>query len=283
MILSVRGLLREFMPPVFVRAVTRVFGRETVFVGPYSDWAAARQRSGGYEDAAILARVEAAMREVKEGRAAAERDSVILDRVDYAPAVLAGFLAAASDRRDGSLAVLDFGGSLGSSYYRYRGLLTGIGALRWRIVEQPNFVACGNKLFMSGELSFHADIGDAVGTAGADVALFSSSLQYTEKPYEVLRVFMDRAVPYLIFDRMFFTDRPDDIVMVQRVPRTIYDASYPVWFFSREKFFAFLGERYAVVMECDSSVERPLMLRCGLRALPRGVVLKLKKGRAPHG
>ena len=45
--------------------------------------------------------------------------------------------------------------------------------------------------------------------------------------------------------------RPDRLA-VQRVPPEIYPASYPVWFFSRERLLAHFAGRYGIVREFAS-------------------------------
>jgi hypothetical protein len=51
---------------------------------------------------------------------------------------------------------------------------------------------------------------------------------------------------------VFLIDRPHDRLCVQRVGPQLGRASYPAWFFARERFMgAFLGH-YRVVAEFDS-------------------------------
>ena len=54
---------------------------------------------------------------VKNGEAVYERDSVLFDEIQYSWGLLAGLEKAALEH-DGKLCVLDFGGSLGSTYYQ---------------------------------------------------------------------------------------------------------------------------------------------------------------------
>ena len=72
---------------------------------------------------------------MKRGEAVYERDSVIFDHIEYSFPVLCGLLRAAVED-DGKLNVLDFGGSLGSSYYQKKGFLAVCKHLRWSIIEQ---------------------------------------------------------------------------------------------------------------------------------------------------
>ncbi len=59
-----------------------------------------------------------ATRKVVAGEAVYERDSVVFDHLEYAWPLLACLLQIAAERR--SLRVIDFGGSLGSSWRQNR-------------------------------------------------------------------------------------------------------------------------------------------------------------------
>src|SRR3546814_6742160 len=73
--------------------------------------------SSGYSESAILDRVRTATRAVVAGEAAYERDSVLFDKADYPFALITALLRAAASA-DMRLDVIDFGGSLGSTYRR---------------------------------------------------------------------------------------------------------------------------------------------------------------------
>ena len=99
--------------------------------------------------------------EVIAGRAAFERDSVLFNEVQHSFPVLAGLLRAATEN-EGRLCVLDFGGSLGSSYFQCRGFLSVPSLLSWNVVEQPHFVRCGRECIESEQLKFYFTIDDVL-------------------------------------------------------------------------------------------------------------------------
>src|SRR4051812_10476410 len=105
------------------------------FHGAYQDWRAARMASRGYDDETIVARVLAATLAVQRGEAAYERDSVLFKEPEYDYRLLAGLLRVAAEK-GGRLRVLDFGGALGSSYWRHRAWLKNIGDFRLDVGEQ---------------------------------------------------------------------------------------------------------------------------------------------------
>ena len=88
--------------------------------------------------------------------------------------------------------VVDYGGSLGSSYFQNRYLLNGSISLNWNIVEQKHFVDCGREFIQDQNLNFFYTIEEALLNAKPDVLLLSSVIQYLEKPYE----FIEKSTDY---------------------------------------------------------------------------------------
>ena len=188
---------------------------------------------------------------VISGEAAYERDSVLFDKVQHSFPVLAGLLHAAV-ANGGNLSVLDFGGSLGSSYYQCRGFLSELKSLKWSIVEQPKFVECGRELFESEELKFYYDIDECLISEKPDVVLLSGVLPYIECPYEQVKDIIKRNLEYIILDRTPVVGLESDILTVQKVPKIIYEASYPCWFLSEKKLLLCLLNRYKILGEWES-------------------------------
>src|SRR5436305_14010450 len=100
------------------------------FSGNYKSWEEAERDSTGYAAPEILQKTRAALLKVKAGEAAFERDSVIFDTMQYNFSLLAGLLRAAAANH-GRLSVLDFGGSLGSTYFQQRSFLCDVTDLHW--------------------------------------------------------------------------------------------------------------------------------------------------------
>ena len=96
------------------------------FYGNFLSYADALQAANkilpdGYAANSILQRVADSIQKVRRGEAAFERDGVAFPREDYRFPLLAALMyVAARERR---LTVLDFGGSLGSTYFQNRKLL----------------------------------------------------------------------------------------------------------------------------------------------------------------
>lgn len=205
----------------------------------------------GYSSDEILDRVKSASLAVQQGRGVFERDAVLFDHVQHAWPVLAGLLWIAQQRR-GSLHVLDFGGSLGSSYRQNRRFFSGLDSFHWSIVEQPRFVECGREHFQDDVLHFFNSVDECLSFAKPDVVLFSSVLHYLQRPFETLDEILNKGFDFAIVDRTPFIDGPRDRLCIQKTARPIYQASYPAWFFSHAHFIEFWGTRYELIEQFDS-------------------------------
>jgi len=260
--MKLRSLLRDWIPPVLLRHLRRnlpiLAAQEIQFTGNYSSWDEASTYASGYASQEILEKTRDALLKVKRGEAACERDSVTFDTVQYSYPLLANLLHIASCNGN-RLAVLDFGGALGSSYYQNRGYLSHLQQLAWTVVEQPHVVACGREYFANGILSFHHSIDEAMAGMQPHVILLSSVLQYLPAPLDVAGVLASRNVRDIIIDRAPLLEDAPSRLTVQHVPPSIYEASYPCWIFNENEFVAaFKG--YRMIDAFDAHVDTTIPL-----------------------
>lgn len=247
-----KKLAKRWLPPVLLEHLKPLTGRSIYFSGNYPAWETASAQATGYDSDLILERVRQAMLKVKSGAAVFERDSVLFDEVQHSFPVLAALMRAAAENGD-QLSVLDFGGSLGSSYFQSRGFLSVLKDLRWSVVEQPNFVRCGQQHFETAQLHFFYTIAECVAYSTPNVALLSSVLQYVPEPYPVLSELAGAGVRYIVIDRTPFSELAEDRITVQHVPPSIYPASYPCRIFGRRPFLGRFHGGYEVIAQFDSS------------------------------
>jgi putative methyltransferase (TIGR04325 family) len=149
------------------------------------------------------------------------------------------------------LNILDFGGSLGSSYFQNIRFLNSIKKLNWCIVEQPAYVETGLLYFEDERLHFFKNINECYEKYNIDVVLLSSVLQYLEYPYNYLNELVEKKPKYIIIDRTPFVKKPDRIT-IQKVNPRFYKASYPCWFFNIDKFRNFMSINYDLIFEFDA-------------------------------
>lgn len=131
-------------------------------------------------------------------------------------------------------------------------MLAHLSKIQWSIVEQQNFVRTGKKEFEDNTLKFFESTEGCFKETSPNTALFSSVLQYIEKPYEILEKTIALNFKYIIFDRISFIPNGPDRITIQKVAPKIYDSSYPAWFFNKEKFIKFLADKYEYIAEWDA-------------------------------
>jgi putative methyltransferase (TIGR04325 family) len=208
--------------------------RNLSLTGQFGSWEEAMRSCTGYDDGFILEKTKTALLKVKNGEAVYERDSVLFDQVQYSWELLASLMWTAA--RAGRLHVLDFGGSLGSSYYQNRKFLDTLPDVRWNVVEQPKHVEVGVDLFSTDTLRFYYSIDDCIRENRINLVLLSGVLQYLENPSEILKRLMAIPDAVIIIDRTPFYTGDSDRLFLQTVPPSIYPATYPCWVFSRQRF-----------------------------------------------
>jgi putative methyltransferase (TIGR04325 family) len=252
---KIKLLLQEWLPPVLVRILKRINRARFFSYGEFTSWEEAIEASTGYDQPSILAKTREAVMKVKHGEAVYERDSVIFDHVEYSLPVLAGLMLAAGQNK-GRLSVLDFGGSLGSSYYQNRKFLDTLPDVQWGIVEQPHYVACGKEYIQDECLRFYNEIEECAAELKPNVILFGSVLQYLSNPYQIIDQ-LSRIINtnLLIIDRTPFAEFESDKIGIQKVPSSIYKASYPLWIFSRKCFCEKIADNWQLIEEFDCSQE----------------------------
>ena len=223
------------------------------FFGNYKTWNNALSKSKGYNSPIILKKVKDSLLKVKNNNTIYERDSMIFNKTNKSSPFFYHIIKIVS-QNDNKLSIIDFGGSLGSTYFQHKDSLIGLKELKWDIIEQNNFVECGKKYFENDHLKFWLDINTCIRSSKHNVVLFSSSIQYLEKPYEILEEFTEEKIPYIIFDRTpFWHNDEEERITVQKIPKRIYRASYPAWILNKEKMKKFFIDKgYECVKEIKS-------------------------------
>jgi len=249
-----KRLVRALVPQALLTPVERRLFRVR-WEGNFPDWAAALAASSGYAAEEITARVTAAARLVREGRARYERDGVAFQEPP-APWPALDFVRGGRDPA-GGLKVLDFGGSLGSLYFQNRPQLGDCVPLRWSVVEQPPLAAVGRREFETEELRFYSSLAEACDAGMPDVLLMASVLCYLPAPFVILGELLRLAPNRVVIERTGMVTEGKSHLTVQHVPRSIYRASYPCWFFAREELLAAFAGRYRLVHEARDEVATP--------------------------
>jgi putative methyltransferase (TIGR04325 family) len=244
-------LIRDWLPPAILSHYRSLLQESISFNGNYLSWQDALLDSAGYDSSQILENVRNAAMQVVKGDSAYERDSVVFEKLDY-PFPLLSVLMRAALENSGRLTVLDFGGSLGSSYFQCRKYLSGIKKLRWHVVEQPHFVKCGNEEFRNGELEFYSTIAQSAMHGESNLVLLSGVLQYLSNPYSILAEAKATGSEFIIIDRNPFLESGGKRLVVQRVSMQWSHSSYPAWLFNMKELVDFMSQDYELIAEFDA-------------------------------
>ena len=242
--------------------------------GNYPTWQSARTEAGGYEQANILEKTRQSMLKIRSGEAVYERDSVLFSTKEY-PYPLISCLLHVASANNNRLRVIDFGGSLGSTWYQVRDFLAHVKEINWHVVEQKNYVKAGKERFEDNILQFYYTLQESLVTGEPHVVLLSSVVQYLDDPHQFLSELAEIAPAFIIFDRTSLIDTGADRLTVQRVHPSIYEASYPAWFFEREKLLAHF-DHYTCLAEFPSYIasETTLLIDGKPQAKDMGFFLK---------
>lgn len=269
-----RKLIRRWLPQGLRDWLNYLSGHAIYYRGEFADWAAARAAAGGYDEEALLERLAVAAHAVKTGSAAWEQDGVTRERIPPDLPLFAA-LSRVALARGGRLAVLDFGGGLGSSYFQCREFLAEVRELNWAVVEQPRLVSIGQQEIARDALAFFSTIDEALAVHRPDVVLLSSVLQYLEEPWAILEQIIAAGIPYLVIDRHPCT-LTRELITVQVVPPSLYSASYPSWLFDCPRMLARLERHYRLLAAWEG--KDPPIRGWGKAAEFKGYFLRRKEG-----
>jgi putative methyltransferase (TIGR04325 family) len=263
--------LEPWLPPVLLKALQRPAGADSRYTGNYASWESALADGDGYDARLILERVRAATARVESGAAAYERDSVTFDEVQISWPVLSALLWAGA-MNGGRLSVLDFGGSLGTMYRQNRAFLDRLEEVRWGVVEQRHFVACGREQFTTDTLRFFETIRECVEAIQPTTILLGSVLQYLSDPYAALDELDESQAKVMIVDKTPFSTAATDQITIQHVPASIYPAAYPARILSEQRFRKHVASRWRIAASYDC-VEGSDVTSTGLRMTFKGFIL----------
>lgn len=248
-------LWKELIPPIALNL--RWYSFKYGWKGFYKSYDEAKKKCKGYDEEHILNRIIETTMQVKNKEIAYERDGIAYDTVQMNFPMLKTLLYIAS-KNDNELTLIDFGGSLGTTYYQNYPYLQHLKKLRWCIIEQPSYVAAGREHFENEHIKFYGSIEECLAENKPQLFMICSALQYMEKPYQLLDEIKQTKIPYLLLDFIGYNNRKSDRITIQHVPPAFYgvEASYPCYFFCRAKIEDKLCESYEKKYDFISAPEK---------------------------
>ena len=83
----------------------------------------------------------------------------------------------------------------------------------------------------------------------------ASSICYIENPYKALDEIIALKPKLILIVRTPFSSLSEDKILIQYVPKSIYDASFPIWILSEKKFKSYLSDCYEILEEWKDDLQ----------------------------
>jgi putative methyltransferase (TIGR04325 family) len=247
------------------------------WTGNYISWEEAKKNSIGYDSSLIVDKVKKSTLEIMKNPSLYERDSVVFQKKEYSWPITSCLLWQASLNNNKKLNVMDFGGSLGSSYFQNKVFLDSINSIEWVVVEQENFLNIGVKHINSIGLKFMNFNNALEKEIMFDIVLFSSVLQYLSDVDLVINKVLLLKPNFILIDRTSFIEDITDRITIQNVPPDIYTASYPCRFFNENLFIKKFESNYDIISDFPSYCDSNSISDDSKKLYWKGFILKLKK------
>lgn len=207
--MNTRYAIKEWIPPAIFKLIrNRRRDKELGFEGDFVSWDSATAACGtrGYAEQNILQKTLTSVLAVKKGEAVFERDSVLFDEIKYSWPLLCAILLAAA-KKNSELNILDFGGSLGSSYFQNKKFLDLLPQkIHYGVIEQSHYVNIGNEKISNSNLRFYKSITGFMSDAGeVDLLIISGVLQYLRSYLRILDDLLSKEIKFVCVDRTPFS------------------------------------------------------------------------------
>ncbi len=237
----------------FYHLIKFFLGRGALLKGNYKTWKKAKKNSDGYEDKKIFEKVKKNFLLSRKLKNRYEQDSLIINKPRYSLSSSLGIILSAKVLK--KINIIDYGGSLGTIYFQYKKIIDNIQLIKWNIVEQDAFVNFGKKNIKDKKINFYSNLNECLLKQRPNVFFASSSLQYVEYPYKILKKVSNfKNIKFIIIDKSPFHPNVETI-KIQHNPRSIYKQSYPVHIFNKSKMIKFMHKNHFQLIdsfECEN-------------------------------
>jgi putative methyltransferase (TIGR04325 family) len=207
------------------------------FEGDYASWDDASKQCASPDTGQVLEKVLPVTLKIKRSEPLNEKDVIFFGRPRFNPALISSALSAAI-RSGNRLNVLDFGGSLGVSYFHSRDFLRDLAEVKWSVIELPNMVAAGKQHLQSPELRFFDTIEGCLNQNTPNIIVMSGVLQCLPEPWTTLKRLLEIGAPYVFIDRTGVIESIKDRLTIQHVPERIYRYDHPAWWLSESRLLS---------------------------------------------
>jgi putative methyltransferase (TIGR04325 family) len=205
------------------------------FTNEKIDWISALKLSKSYNDEIIFDKVKKTYDDIiDKNYEFYERDGLTL-RFKPDEKDLIKFLKKNKNETNSVIEVLDYGGSLGSRFFSNFNFIKN-NKIKWNIVEQKKFVQYGKNFLENKFLSFYNNLEKCLSEKKINLVIFSGALQYLENYDEILKKIKMSNIKYIFLDNLPLSNNLKHRIFVQKIPKKIYESSYPIRIFSKKIF-----------------------------------------------
>jgi putative methyltransferase (TIGR04325 family) len=272
---SIRSTIRSLTPPIIVAPARSLLRRwpELRFEGNFITWKDAQRQCEGYSTKEIVDKVSEATDFVIKNPNYIERDGVIIERGEPPFHLLWCLEKTASEF--GELKVLDFGGALGSHYRSIRQYFPEGAKVTWSIIEQGSFVKLAPK-YETRELKFFENVESLIQNQRTpNIIILSSVLQYIPNTLQVIERLSEIGAKYLFIDRTPMLQGKETAIVVQKIPASIYKATYAANLIGSETYRRTLHQKWKTVCSWQCPESLPWLNKKTILQVPfSGVLLE---------
>lgn len=246
-------VIKYFCPPIFVHFLTKI--KRALFPLPYKHWKGFFGRYNSFDEMPAnksvwtsQAWLTSRSKRLKSIIATNALNLFTPDHISNSFAITLLTLNMALKRSE-RLSVLDFAGGAGEVYQAVKKGLIDKNAVEWHVVDNKELASIGKRYIDDGDrLYFHENLPDK--THEYDLVHISTSLQYIEEPYEILKKLLNYKPQFLLLARLDAGEH-ENLKCVQYVHGT----PTPCQHLNVRELVSFLeSEGYAPVFSCMDCV-----------------------------
>ena len=212
---------------IYKKIYSKIFYRDKIisYSGPFTNWQKAIKYSKGYDNRKILNEVLKNTLISKNNLYFFERDGSLLKNNTISYTQLGIILDMIMKKRRG-LNIVDYGGSLGSNYFKIKDIIDQKYKNTWNIIEQKAFVNLGKKKLGEKNFKFLNDMSQI--KKKVDIFMLSGTLQYLENPHKILKNIFKLKPEVILLERLPMCKKikKNNIYIQKRGSN-----SYPSWIF----------------------------------------------------
>jgi putative methyltransferase (TIGR04325 family) len=237
------------MKDLILKKLRKYKPRSFGWFNDYKTWEEAKKACNTYDEQAIHEKLKSATLKVKNGEAAYERDGIIYSQIYYSWPLLSHLLLAASQNNN-ELSIIDFGGSLGTTFFQNKKYLNQLNKAQWDVIELGYLIETGKNEITENGLNFYYTIEQAFEANGKhNILIINGVFPYLENPYETFNLFKSFDFEYIIIESTYFNYEARDRICIQKTNPKAYTAFYPCWLLNYEKVKTTFSDQYDVFAE----------------------------------